>query len=208
MKIIRDAKASTLTLVPNGGGERKVIASIIKRLKSGGLLSYGGRKDVGSEGFCELRFHVGAKEKERSTTHGKMTVTQPVHVGVMQFMLRGSTKADKHEVSRIRDLCDWSRGGGLVFLGDTRVEKQKAIMVIGSHCERCKANMITRCECEWGVCDACAKKCKHEFTQGVVHGGKSGSIGFGEFCTTCGRANPNPTMKMVKMTTSVILVAA
>lgn len=207
MKIIRDAKASTLTMVPNGGGEQRVIASIIKGLKPGGVLSYGGRKDVGSEGFCELRLHAGAKKKNHTERHGNMTISQPVHVGGVKFMLRGSTKADKLEVRRIRDLCYCGRGGGLVFLGSAQVAGQKALVVVGSHCERCKANMITRGECEWGVCDACAKKCKHKFTLGMVHGGKVG-VGLGEFCTTCGRANPNPKMKTVKMPGTVILVAA
>lgn len=208
MKIIRDAKASTLTLVPNGGGERRVIASIIKSLKPGGMLSYGGRKDVGSEGFCELCLHVGAKQKMHTETHGNLTVSQQVHVGGVKLTLRGSTKADKYEVRRIRDLCYVGRGGGLVFLGSTLVKNQKAIMVIGSHCKQCKTNMITSGECEWGVCDACAKKCKHTFTSGMVHGGKAGAVGRGEFCTKCGRGNPDAKMKTVKMRTPVILVAA
>ncbi len=206
MKIIRDAKASTLTLVPNGESEHKVIASIIKSLKPGGMLSYGGRKDVGSEGFCELYFYVGAKQKMHTETHGNLTVSQQVHVGGVKLTLRGSTKADKYEVRRIRDLCYVGRGGGLVFLGSTLVEKQKAIVVIGSHCERCKANMITRGECERGVCDACAKKCKHTFTTGLVHGGKAGAMGLGEYCTRCGRGNPDAKTKTVKMRTRVILV--
>ncbi len=189
MRIIRDKQLATLTLVPVEADEEQVIASIAAMLKPEDKLSYGGRgRDGDDDKFCIIHLHAGAREEEQSTTKGRVTVSKTVHVGGVELVLRGSTEEDKHEVGRIRDTCYFG-SNGLIFLGETEMDGKKAIITTAKRCKLCGGGMIGYFDCEWGVCDACAAKCEHNYVRGAIHGG-SMDIGVGEFCDKCGRGKP------------------
>lgn len=189
MKIIRDEKLATLTLVPIGQNETEIITSITEILKPGDKLSYGGRGSDGNDNkFCIVHLHAGAREERQNKTVGSTTFWHSVHVGGVHLVLRGSTENDKSEVGRIRDACFFG-AGGLIYIGETELNKTKSIITTAMRCEHCNSNMLERVECEWRTCNACAAKCMHDYERGPIHGGGI-DIGVGEFCSKCGRGKP------------------
>jgi hypothetical protein len=181
MKIVRNDKLATWTLVPVEEGEIEILASIAAVLKPEDKLSYGGREQDGGRKFCLIHLHAGAKKERQSKTEGNITINQSVYVGGVELVLRGSTEEDKDEVGSIRDSCFF--GGEPIYLGETEVDGKKAIVITGGRCKFCGAGLL---EPEWNTCDACAAKCEHNYIRGVIHGGGT-DIGVGEFCDICGR---------------------
>src|SRR3989344_7227475 len=117
MKIIRDQKAATLTLVPVEADEEQVIASIAAMLKPEDTLSYGGRgQDGDDDKFCTVNLHAGSREEERTETIGNATVHRTVNVGGIKLVLRGSTEEDKHEVGRLPEPCFFGSGWLIFFI--------------------------------------------------------------------------------------------
>jgi len=195
MRIICDSKLATLTFVPVEAEEKRVIASIATKLKPGDKMVYGGRKDFGdNREFCDIRLHAGGRKATKTEDNGKGRFTYPIHIGGTELVLHGSTEEDKHEVNRLRDIC-FFRTGGLVFLGKTKVKGDKAIIITGEFCKLCNKQMVRFVDCEWGICDACAAKCKHNYVFGPVHS-KEGRLG--EYCDKCGRGKPRIKGKKAK----------
>ncbi len=190
MKIVRDKQLATLTLVPVELDEEQVIASIAAMLKPEDKLSYGGRGQDGDDNkFWTVRLHAGARKERQSKTEGRITVTQDVHVGGVELVLRGSTEEDKYEVNSIRNTCFHGGSSGLIFLGTLEVDGKTAIVTTAKRCKHCGAQMIRYDDCEWNTCDACAVKCEHNYVHGAIHGGNT-DIGVGEYCNKCGRGKP------------------
>ncbi|MDD5290111.1 MAG: hypothetical protein PHT40_02865 [Patescibacteria group bacterium] len=187
MKIVRDEKSGTFTFVPDKRSEKRILASIIKILKPGDKIFYDGR-DEDRDGFPRLFFYAGAQKKEKVEKGNGWTSISIACIGGIKLTLSGNTKEDRREVSQIRDACFFGRGE-LIFIGETVVDEKKAIKVTVRHCKLCKANMINRVACEWGICDACAAKCQHRYISGAIRGG-SLDISIGEFCDSCGRGKP------------------
>lgn len=189
MKVIRDEKLATYTLVPIDKEEEEILISIIKLLKVGDGLSYGGRgRDGDDDKFCMVHLHAGARRERQTKTEGNSSVTRWVHIGGVELLLRGSTEDDKYEVNGIRNICYFG-SGGLIFLGEIEVNGKKAIVVTAKYCKVCGRAMINLVACEWSVCDDCDAKCEHAYVRGAVHGGGL-EIGVREFCQKCGRVKP------------------
>lgn len=167
MRVIRDEKLATYTLVPIEQEEEQILASIAATIQTGDKLSYGGRgRDGEDDKFCTVHLHIGGVE----------------------LVLGGSTEDDKYEVNGIRNTCYFG-SGGLIFLGVVEVDGKKAIVTTAKYCKQCGGAMINCFACEWGICDACAAKCEHLYERGSIHGPKI-DIGMGEFCGLCGRGKP------------------
>jgi len=189
MRIIRNERLATYTLVPVESEEQQILASIAAVLKPGDKMSYGGRRrDGDGDEFCAVCLHAGAQTEVQSKTEGRITVTQNVHVGGVELVLRGSTEDDKYEVNGIRNTCFFG-SSGLIFLGEVEVDGKQAIITTAKYCKFCGGAMISYLACEWSICDACAAKCEHEYKRGPVHGPEI-DIGMGEFCRLCGRGKP------------------
>lgn len=190
MKIIRDMQLATLTFVPVEATEKQIIASIAARLKPEDKLSYSGRgRDVSDDKFCVIHLHAGGRKEERVKTDKNGTVHRTVYVDSVELVLHGTTEEDKHEVSRIRDMCYYG-SSGLIFIGEVEVDGVKAIVTTGLRCKHCDAGMIYYYNCEWKTCDACAAKCEHNYVRGMIHGGEVGDMGVGEYCDKCGQGKP------------------
>lgn len=191
MKIIRDDGLATFTFVPVGNLEEMVIENIIGAVQPGVKIYYLGRgEDDVPDKFCTTRFNAGGIKKDQTTHEGKLTVTETGYDDGVEFVLRGTSEQDKHEVNAIRDIC-FTGPGGLIFLEVLELDGKKAICVTASYCKLCGAQMIKRSRCEWKVCDTCADKCGHNYVRGAIHGGKA-DIAVGNFCNICGRAAPKP----------------
>jgi hypothetical protein len=180
MKIVRDEKSATFTLVPVEKSEKSILAAIIKILKPGDKIFYGGRDDD-ENGFFTLDFYAGARKKKKTEKTKGFTCISTVYVGGIKLTLCGSTKDDKKEIKQIRSSC-YVSAGEFIFISETEVDGKKAIIVTIRRCKLCRAKMITLTSCEWGICDACAAKCRHNYINNITHGGF-----FGKFCGICGR---------------------
>jgi hypothetical protein len=190
MKILRDNKLATLTLVPIEATEEQVIASMATMLKAGDKLSYGGRgQDSEDKRFCTVHLHAGGRKEELVKTDRNVTVHRAVHVDSVELVLQGTTEEDKREVGSIRDMCYFG-SSGLIFIGETEVDGKKAIVTTGLRCKHCGSGMIRYSDCEWKTCDVCAAKCEHAYVRGMIHGGDVGDMGVGEYCNKCGRSKP------------------
>ena len=188
MKIIRNNQMATWTLVPISDEEKQIVASIATILKPEDKLSYGGRqRDDKDDKFCVLNFHVNARQERQTKAEENHTITRSVYIGGIKLVLRGSTEEDKHEINRIRDTCYFG-SGCLIFLDETEIDDHKAIVTTAKRCKHCNARMIQYYECGWSTCDACAKKCEHNYVHKITLGGGT-NIGVGEFCDKCGRGN-------------------
>ncbi len=187
MKIIRNNKAATFTLVPVDKSECDVFGQLIPKLKKGDEFTYGGREDDGE--YCKVRLNFGSKMVEKVETAGGMTVQSGVEEGGICLVVNGSTKNDKLEVGGLRNSCYFGSCSP-IFLKTTKVNGVKSLVITLKLCKHCKAPMIRMSACEWSTCDACAKKCKHNYTKGMVHGAGVGDMGVGEYCTKCGRGKP------------------
>ncbi len=187
MKIIRDNKAATFTLVPVDKSERAVFGHLIPKLKNGDTFTYGGREDDGE--YCKVRLHFGSKMVEKVERVGGITVHRGVEEGGICLVLNGSTKKDKLEVGGMRNSCYFGACSP-IFLKTTKVSGVKSLVITLKLCKHCKAPMISMHACEWSTCNACAEKCQHTYKKGMVHGAGVGDMAVGEFCTKCGRGKP------------------
>lgn len=195
MKLIRDEKAATFTLVPVEQSELDLFAQLLPQLKKGDTFTYGGREQDGE--YCKVHFHFGSTPKEKVTTSGSVTFHETVEEGGIHLVIAGSTDDDKGEVGYLRDSCYFGASSP-IFLDTVEVDGVKAMVITLKLCKHCQAPMISLCSVEWSTCPACAEKCEHEYEQGLVHGGDAGSGAVGEFCTKCGRSRPRSKGERVK----------
>jgi hypothetical protein len=188
MKVIRDNKRKVFILVPVENEEQKTFAKLVSAMNKGDVFEYGGREDDGRH--CKIFLHFGAKTKNRVKRDGCVTVRDSVLTGGVRVVVQGTNDDDKSEVGGLRDVCYFG-GCSPIFMGPVKVQEEAGIAITLKLCKHCQAPMIGLVECEWSVCDACAKKCQHEYEKGIVHGGPAGTGAIGQFCGKCGRGKPN-----------------
>lgn len=187
MKIIRDEKKATFKLVPTGPKEETTVKQIVALIKPREKLVYGGKRRDGEH--CLIHLYAGSKVEEKTQKiSANVTFTHDVHVGGVELILRGTTKADKQVVGSIRDTCFFG-SGGLIFLKTVKVDGKTSLVTTAKFCQHCGRGMIEMGRCEWKTCRACAAACEHTYKTGAVHGGGL-DIGLGEYCTKCGMGKP------------------
>lgn len=189
MRIIRDEKSKTITLLPMEIEEAETLKLIAEKGKPGEQLRYGGcSSDDPEYKFCIVYLYFGSERKDvvKEETANFKLVHRGANVGGIQFALRGTTEQDKYEINGIRNTCYFG-SGGLIYLGKVEVDGKVGIVCTAKYCSKCGATMLGRLECEWNICDDCAKKCRHAYERGAIFG-PGVDIGMGEFCGKCGRA--------------------
>lgn len=166
MRVQRDERAGTCTLVPTTPEERAALDRVAS-LGTGATIPYVGRE---GEDWRDPRFSISFS------------------IGEHRLRVHGDDEESRRVTGGIRDTC-FCATSGLTYLGTT--EDGIGFRFTGGYCARCGSPIITRAACEWRVCDACAERCAHEYRRGIVHGGGI-DIGVDEYCGSCGRAKPRP----------------
>lgn len=190
MHITRNDEAATWTLVSTSDAEKETLAAIASSLPLGGKMNYNGRSTYpDDENAVAIRFNAGGQQRRQTHTneHGG-SIIYTVYDGGVTFDLFGSTTEDKHELACVRNTCYFG-SGGLIFVEQTEVDGELALVFTAKHCKHCGAPMLRMARCEGNTCDACVEKCDHEYKRGAIHGG-SIDIGVGEFCVKCGAGKP------------------
>lgn len=195
MRLIRDEKAATFTLVPVEQSELDLFARLLPQLKKGDTFTYCGREKDGK--FCKVHFRFGSTPREKVTTSGSITFRETIEEGGIHLVIAGSTEDDKGEVYSLRNACYFGSCKP-IFIDTVSVDGVKAMVITLKFCKHCQAPMISTGSVEWSTCPACAEKCEHTYEEGLVHGGDAGTGAVGEFCTKCGRGKPRPQGERVK----------
>ncbi|TRZ48552.1 hypothetical protein D4S03_09650 [bacterium] len=189
MQIIRDDKAGTLTLVPMTPDEIEKVGQMAKALKFGEKIVYGGIRTNHEDKLECIYFFAASKNRWKTTKHPSGgSSTEMVHIGGIKLELIGTSEEDQHGVERISDFCYYG-SGGLILLNTIKVNNKTGLVLTGSLCKICQHPMTKLVECEWGICDKDASKCKHNYARGAIHGGGL-EIGVGHCCKKCGRVKP------------------
>ncbi|MFA6294849.1 MAG: hypothetical protein WC666_00305 [Candidatus Paceibacterota bacterium] len=195
MKVIRNDKVATLTLVPVEKDEHELFTHLIPILKKGDKFIYGNREDDGN--YCKINLYFGSTVKPRTQVKNNVTIEDTVMVGGVRLTLKGTTNGDKSVICGLRDSCYFG-GCSPIFLNTSDVDGVKSIVITLGFCKHCQAQMISCLECEWLTCNACATKCRHKYERGMIHGGVAGTGAMGKFCKKCGRTKPRPKNERVK----------
>jgi hypothetical protein len=140
-------------------------------VKLGETLRYGGREGANPSDPLDQR----------------MTIS--FHLNDRKINLTATDDVDEEPIRHARDAIYFG-GGGLILLGCTESAGVPTLEFAIDRCKHCSKPIVSMFECEWKTCDACADKCGHEYERGMVHGGKAGAMGVGEFCGKCGRGKP------------------
>lgn len=188
MKIQRDEATATWTLIPVEPGEADTLAALANVMQLSDLMIYDGRdQDPDDEHSLQLNLCFGATPKRQTKKRGRITIHHTDLVGGVKLVLRGSSAADKVEVSEIRDTCFFATSG-LQLVSIQSVDSLTTLVVTGKQCPVCGTNMFTVRACSWDICDACADRCAHQY-QLMATDGPEG-LGYRPCCMTCGRPQP------------------
>ncbi len=197
MHIVRNDDEATYTLYPATAYEKRVLRKALQFLSPGDRINYEGRRrDKSNDDYCITVFHAGGTREWRVKAYGNTTHKYQVFVGGQRVIIRGTDEADKQQVGSIRDMC-FMGTSGLLFLRETKLNGQWGIVCTGKLCSKCNAQMIKVGRTEWGICDACAAICQHNWVKGAIYGGDL-DIGVGEFCNICGVAKPHEKKSLLE----------
>lgn len=169
----QDRPVGLITLTATTPEEEVVLQDLGAVAVFGQILGYGGRGSIASSApYTEhmyLRFSYG---------EGK------------EFTILATSEEDEKAVRQLRDAIYFGHGG-FTFTGYSVRDGRPSADFTIAQCKVCNKPIISRVECEWLTCDACAAKCEHQYKRGATHGGGV-DLGVGEFCGVCGRAKPKP----------------
>jgi hypothetical protein len=190
MQIVRNDEAATWTFFSTNPAEEEIVRGIATLEPKTKLSQLGSKSD--EDGRPRINyFGYHGKHVPKVEKTGNITVHQTVYEGGVKFTLEGTSADDKRQGGSIRDVSFFG-SSGLVFLGTTEVDGKLGVILTAMFCTKCSAPMISLSAVEWRICNACAAKCEHRYVRGIVHGGKAGNMGMGEYCEICGRGKPEP----------------
>ena len=188
MKISANYDEGYFNLIPTTDREIELFGEIEKIAKPGMELLYGGASSD-NEGFRIPKFNFGGGMVPVVEKHGNVTIHKEKLVEGVTISLVGDSEEDKSVANSIRNNTFFGKGFP-TLIEVVRVEGVINIRFTSTYCEKCGHPMITFSGIQWAICDACSEKCEHTYEIGPTISGR-GDIGYGEFCSICGRGNPN-----------------
>jgi hypothetical protein len=194
MQVVRDELAGTYTFFPADQEEEEIIRGIAA-LEPSTKLEYAGCEIDESGGRRIVTFGYGGKwgRRTESSANGKCTFSHPEYAGGTKVVLQGTTEEDKNSFGVLRDTCYFGDGSSLIFLRTASLDDGRSgVVMTAILCTKCGSPAINLVACEWGICNACALVCEHQYIRGMIHGGGT-NAGMGNFCSICGRTNPADT---------------
>lgn len=190
MRILKDQKQGTYTLVPIEQGELTLVQDLLAGLSQHDKLKYHGRVEERGESMV-LRFNFGGKPvRVPFVVDGEECGSTPGYDGGLTFNVGASDEESQEALGFMRDMCFFATGG-LIFLEKVEIDGVTGICCTGGFCKSCRKPVIG-ISAKNGFCDTCAEtRCEHEYEETVFLAPAFGGMVAGDLCKHCKRISPD-----------------
>jgi hypothetical protein len=188
MHVVRDREAGKIRLTPVSEEEIAALHAFGVALEGGATFRYRGRGGGEDGEPFYIKFGAGGEPTlETTEVTPYFSTTKHVYEDEVMLKVEGTTDEDEQVIRGVRDMC--FVGKELSFLGIEHGE-QPVLEFRGGECRECGKGLVTMGESQWEICASCSELCKHTYIRGPVHANNGIGVAMGEFCTHCGRRNP------------------